>query len=278
MRNVGPGFPTFVIAEAGSNHGGSFKAAIALVDAAAAAGADAIKFQLWDADRMYVAGTREWESAQKWQLPAEWLPELKVKATKLSIELLCSAFDFDSLDTVDLLVRAHKIASLEADWVPYVNHVRAKGKPIFISLGGLDRRNAMLAYAQSLGAGDSIPMHCVVAYPCETRDVNLRSHLVGVGGVWGLSDHTKEPIAAPTAAVAMGACVIEKHLRLFTADELLNSQAPDVEHSIDPHQFTEMVKRIRLTETVMGSSDKEIQRSELANMRWRRGALGLRGA
>ena len=272
--DVGPGHPVLVVAEIGSNHGGSFDAALALIDAAADAGANAAKFQLWlSADEMYDKAQfpTEWETTQKYRLPVEWLPTLRDRAHERGMAFGLSSFGFASLDEADKLVDFHKVASIEHTWEPFRTRVLDKARPTLISIGLHDCESASLL-------GYSISMICSVAYPCSINEVDLRRHPVGK---WGFSDHTTHPTIAPCAAVALGACVVEKHIRLHPFSRYFvagSEKPPDWDHSMKPTNFRFMVADIRLTEKALGSSEKRIRPSEEPYLRFRRGPRGLRGA
>lgn len=259
----------YVIAEVGSNWAGSLDAAYALIDAAAAAGADAVKFQAGHSDHVYDRSQfpEEHASFKKWVEPTlAVLPDLASKCAEVGIDLGCSAFCYDALDAVDPFVKWHKVASIEASWWEYVYAVAQKGKPVIASLS-----------MGSLGFDlptDLVTLHCVTAYPASLDDLHLRSHYEG-RWPWGLSDHTLNPTIAPCAAVALGASVIEKHVRL---DDFYFSSSPDWNHSICPEAFRQMVEAIRLTEKALGSSEKRIRPSEEKYLKYRRGPRGLRGA
>ena len=268
----------YVIAEIGSNHGGSLDAALALIDAAADAGADAAKFQLWHADHMYDPGQfpEEHASAVRWQMPEVWLPQLAQRCQLRGIDFGCSAFCFDALDAVDPYVKWHKVASIEATWGPFTKAVVAKGKPIVASLGLWENEPTWLPFEKC------VFMQCSTAYPALLEDAHLRvgPYWVRLGAkAWGLSDHTTHPTIAPCAAVALGASVIEKHIRAeFPPTNDSKMWPPDWPHSIKPSEFKHMVKAIRLTEKALGSSEKRIRESEKPYLRYRRGSRGLRGA
>ena len=273
-HEVGPGHPTFVIAEGGSNHGGSLEAALALTDAAADAKANAIKWQLWlSPDEMYDRELfpAEWASAERWRLPVEWLPALRDKAHSRGMAFGLSSFGFASLDEAHKWVDFHKVASIEAGWWPFVSEVFRKQKPTIVSTGMSDVKTRT-------DVDQCVIMVCTVAYPSNISDVNLNAR--PIEGNWGLSDHTTHPTIAPCAAVALGACVIEKHLKLdiHTAVRLLVDVTPDTPHSLIPSEFGEMVSAIRMTEQALGSSEKRIRKSEEPYLKYRRGPRGLRGA
>ena len=277
---------TYVIAEVGSNHGGSLDAALALIDAAADAGADAAKFQLWHTDHMYDPTQFPVEHAEavRWQMPEAWLPLLAKRCEERGIDFGCSAFCFDALDAVDPFVKWHKVASIEATWWEFVYAVAQKGKPVIASVG-------MGSQGFDLPT-DLVTLHCVTAYPASLEDLHLHSRYEG-RWPWGLSDHTTHPTIAPCAAVALGASVIEKHMKLhnefyfggqgglmdFRRPRLQwDERPPDFDHSIDQFHFRLMVDAIRLTEQALGSSEKRVRPSEEKYLKYRRGPRGLRGA
>ena len=286
-HEVGPGHPTFIVAEGGSNHGGSLEAALALTDAAADAGANAMKWQLWlSADEMYDREQfpTEWASADRWRLPVEWLPALRDRAHERGMAFGLSSFGFASLDEADKWVDFHKVASIEGGWREFVHAVYDKKKPVIVSSGMRGPEDKLFIDL----AVPTVWMQCTVAYPATLSEVDLR-----VLTRWpkddarlpliGYSDHTTHPTIAPCAAVALGACVIEKHLRLYgypvgvTGMFRLN-EAPDWPHSLPLSQFAEMVLAIRMTEQALGSSEKRIRKSEEPYLKYRRGPRGLRGS
>lgn len=233
-REVGPGHPAFIIAECGSNHDGSLEAALVLIDAAADAGADAAKFQYFRVDRFLVA-RKDPASLRKYELPDEWLPILKARCADRHIEFLCTAFDLQSLAVVDRFVNAHKVGSYEAAKGDYCIDVMNRGKPMLISHGCL---NGQLGYGR-----DCISLRCVSEYPAP-----VDGYLRGQRWVspWGISDHTTDPFTVPCAAVALGACVVEKHMTMVHFTE-----TPDSIVSIDEYQFRAMARAVRLTETAV---------------------------
>ncbi len=240
-RDVGPGAPVFVIAECGSNHGGSLDAALALIDAAADAGADAAKFQAFSVDR-FIMPREHPEELRKYELPPRWLPTLKAKCEERGIEFLCTAFDIESLDTIDPYVNAHKVGSYEVNSLDYLEAVVDTGKPWMASLGK----------ARIIPAA-SILLRCISRYPAQV-DGYLRGAPYAwwgfVGGdhwsnaLWGVSDHTLDPLTVPAAAVALGACVVEKHMKNGNVE----GNFPDWPVSVRHQEFGEMVRAIRNTE------------------------------
>jgi len=281
---------TYIIAEVGSNWAANLDAAYALIDAAKDAGADAVKFQAGHADHVYDPAQfpEEHASFKKWVEPTlDVLPQLAKRCEERGVDFGCSAFCFDALDAVDPFVKWHKIASIEATWKKFTDAVLAKSKPVVWSFG-MTTVEEMLALPKIVDR--VVYMTCTVAYPAELADADLQA-MKTWSEPWGLSDHTTHPTIAPRTAVALGASVIEKHIRPTTpcwecemygsASKQLHGDltaTPDFPHSLNPAQFKEMVQAIRLTEQALGSSEKRIRESERPYLKFRRGPRGLRGA
>jgi sialic acid synthase SpsE len=268
-RSVGPGQPCFVIAEAGSNHDGDLGIALELIDIAAEAGADAVKFQVFRASRLYPrsAGvsvylkeaTPIYDIIARMEMPEAWLPLLAARCIERGVEFMASVFDEGSADMVAPFVNVSKIASYEMTHLPLVRHVARQGKPLIVSTGTatLDEiRPTLKAIAESGNPG-VVLMQCTAAYPAPLDTINVRavttlSNTFDVPA--GLSDHSRDPIAAPMAAVACGASVIEKH---FT---ISNSRpGPDHRFALEPPELREMIRRIRQVEVVLGSGEKRVE-------------------
>jgi N,N'-diacetyllegionaminate synthase len=269
-RLIGEGEPCFIVAEAGVNHNGKIRLAKQLIDAAKDAGADAVKFQSFKAENVVTrkapkakyqketTDTKEsqYEMIKKLELSAGNLEELALHAQNKGIIFLSTPFDKGSVDLLDGLgVPAFKIASGEITNFPLIRHIAKKGKPVILSTGmaTLEEINEALQVIQSEGIKDIVLLHCVTAYPAKVEDVNLKAmetlrckFKLPVG----LSDHTLG-INIPIAAIALGACVIEKH---FTLDKSL--PGPDHQASLEPGELKQMVKAIRETEKAMGDGNK----------------------
>lgn len=250
---------TFIIAEAGVNHDGSLDKARALIDAAIAVGADAVKFQTFSPDLLDPPGERR-DMLRGLVFSAGAQMNLKAYADGLGIEFMSTPFDVGSLRFLvnEIGVKRIKIASGHLDNWPLLDAARESGLPILLSTGMADRNK--IAAAWSYLHCDVTLMHCTSAYPCPDDDVNLNAirTLMGFGHAEiGFSDHS-EGIVASLAAVAMGATVIEKHLTLDR-----NAQGPDHKASAEPDEFAEMVKHIRLLEKQMGDGVKRTMPSEV---------------
>ncbi|MFC1927490.1 N-acetylneuraminate synthase [Chloroflexota bacterium] len=267
---IGRGMPCFIIAEAGVNHNGDVDLAKKLIDAAKDAGADAVKFQSFKAEDVVTrtaekaeyqkktTGDKESQFAmiKKLELSAADLERLALHAQQKGIILLSTPFDRESADLLDgLSVPAFKIASGEITNLPLIRYIAKKGKPVILSTGmsTLGEIGQALQVIRSEGMKDIVPLHCVTSYPAKMEDVNLkametlrREFKLPVG----LSDHSLG-ITIPIAAVALGACVIEKH---FTLDKSL--PGPDHQASLEPDELKQMVRAIRDVEKAMGDGNK----------------------
>lgn len=272
--------PTFVIAEAGVNHNGSLDMAIELTDAAKRCGADAVKFQTFKADRLVTREARK-AAYQQQAVPGANSQYAMLKALELTdddfrrlhahclnigIEFLSSPFDATSAVFLDSLgMRLFKVPSGEITNLPLLECIGGFGKPVILSTGMcyLAEVEVALRQLREAGAGDVTVMHCVTEYPAPYAEINLlaMNTLAGAFGVRvGYSDHTAG-IEIPIAAVAMGACVIEKH---FTLDTTL--PGPDHAASLATEDFRRMVQAIRRVESARGDGRKRPAPCERANL------------
>lgn len=276
-RPVGAGAPVYVIAEAGSNHDRDLDQAKRLIDVAAAAGADAVKFQTFTSERI-VAETRtraKYLDAilppdetmaslfRKLELPYEWHAELFEHATAQGLDFLSSPFDEQAADMLAALgVKAFKIASYELWHLPLLRHVARFGRPMICSTGMADLGDITdaLEVLGEEGARDRlILLHCVVNYPPPFADLNLRAIETmrrAFDVPVGYSDHTPGT-TAPIVAVALGAAVIEKH---FTTSR--DRPGPDHRFALEPDELTAMVQAIRDTEAALGDGMKRMAEAE----------------
>lgn len=265
----------FVIAEAGVNHNGDWDTAHRLIDAAAAAGADAVKFQGFVPERLAEPGPHL-DMLKRLECPigsAMWV-SLAAWAAKKGVIFLSSVFDEQSVDFLDPLLPAFKIPSGEIVNEPLLRHVASKGKPVILSTG----MSTMLEVARAVDALAGVPLallHCVSAYPADPRTANLRAMdtlRMAFGVPVGWSDHTLARNTA-VAAVARGACIVEKHLTLDTTQE-----GPDHAASADPACFAKMVRGIRITEAALGDGVKAPTPAEMQTAAVARRKDGLRRA
>lgn len=271
-RELGPGLPVFVIAEAGSNHNGESEMAHRLIEAAAAAGADAVKFQTFKARRLYPrsAGTSDYLESEtpiydlirKMEMPPDWLPGLRDHAHESGLAFISSPFDEEAVDLLDPHVDAFKIASYELTHTPLLRAVAGRGKPVLLSTGAsrLDEVRGAVDVLREAGCADPVLLQCTAAYPTPPEAANVRALVTlrdRFGLMAGLSDHTRDPTAAPMAAAALGAVVIEKH---FTLDNDL--PGPDHAFAVEPEELGRLVRAVRRVEAVLGSGDKQVHPRE----------------
>jgi N,N'-diacetyllegionaminate synthase len=275
-RPVGPGAPCYVIAEAGVNHNGDVGLGKKLIDAAKAAGADAVKFQTFRADRLaselapkadYQRRTTDAAESQRDMLRRLELDEaahqvLLAHCRVRGIEFLSTPFEEASADLLARLgVPGFKLPSGELTNLPFLAHVARQGKPMLVSTGmaSLEEVRAAVDCIRQHGNPPLVLLQCVSNYPAEPRDVNLRAMetMASAFGVpVGYSDHTDGSEVA-LAAVALGACVIEKHLTLDR-----NLPGPDHKASSEPAEFAALVRGIRRVESALGTGRKEPAASE----------------
>jgi pseudaminic acid synthase len=266
-RAIGPGRPVYVIAEMSANHAQSFDAAVRLVHAAAAAGADAIKLQTYTPDTITIAsdappfrhGTGSlWEGTTLHDLyegaymPWDWQPKLMDVAREVGLDCFSSPFDPTAVEfLLGLDVPAFKVASFELVDLPLIRLIARTGRPMILSTGmaTADEVDEAVRAARDAGATELALLKCTSAYPSPPETVNLRA-IPMMADRWqvpiGLSDHTTGEAAA-IAAVALGACIVEKHLTTDHADA-----TPDAAFSLDLDEFRRMVAGIRVAELALG--------------------------
>lgn len=270
-----------IIAEIGNNHEGALARAEAMVEAAARAGADAVKFQTIVPDRLVAPDQVErLRQLERFRLTPDQFARLAEHAGNTGVTFLSTPFDLDSVDWLNPLVPAFKIASGDNDFYPLLERVATTGKPVLLSSGMADldqvlaSRDFLWQVWKKAGlTGELAVLHCVSSYPTPPEEANLRAitELSGIGIVPGYSDHTVGVAAAPLA-VALGARIIEKH---FTLDKQLSSFR-DHRLSADPVEFAELVRRVRETEAMLGSGGKQVQPSEAASTRSARRSIVAR--
>lgn len=271
-RNVGDGHPVFVIAEAGSNHNGSLDQAMRLIEVAAGAGADAVKFQTFTAEKMYPrsAGASAYlktdESIysiiERMQMPRDWIPTLASRCRELGIEFLSTPTDETAADSIADHVGAFKIASYELTHTPLIRHVAKFRKPVILSTGAADMDEVVkaVAFIREAGVDDIIVCQCTAKYPAPPETIHVRAVAAlreATGCLAGLSDHSRDPVIAPLLAVGGGACLIEKH---FTLDN--NLPGPDHRFAVEPEELCLMIRNIRTAEQMMGSGRKKLLTEE----------------
>jgi N-acetylneuraminate synthase len=239
-----------------------------LIDCAAEAGADAVKFQTFRAEDLYVEDSGEveyldddrsiYEIIESMEMPYEWIPELHDYCMEQDVLFLSTPFDERSADELAKYVPAWKVASYTSSHVPFLRHLASTDKPVIMSTGAheLTEVYESVEVLEEVGVSGLVLLQCVAAYPTPLEDINVRvvETLRDEFGVpSGLSDHTLDPVTAPSAAVALGASVVEKH---FTLDKTM--EGPDHEFALEPDELNRMVSAIRDTERALGSPNKSI--------------------
>ncbi len=273
---------TLIIAEAGVNHNGELATALRLVDAAVESGADVVKFQTFTADQLVtpdaVKATYQKAKTTAHETQMNMLRKLELsyndhlaiseRCQDRGIGFLSTGFDIESIDMLmGLGIDRIKIPSGEITNLPYLRHIGGLGRPIILSTGMANLEEVRSALDVLLSAGipkaDVTVLHCTTEYPAPMCDVNLQAMVTirdAFGVNVGYSDHTMGHEAA-VAAVALGACVIEKHLTLDRT-----ATGPDHSASLEPAEFADMVRAIRNIELALGDGIKTPQPSEMGNM------------
>jgi pseudaminic acid synthase len=266
-RVIGPGQPVYVVAELSANHHQEFEQAVRILHAAKAVGADAVKLQTYTPDTITIRSDREyfrigggtlWDGRTLYDLYGEahtswaWQPRLKQVADDLDLDLFSSPFDSTAVDFLEgMHVPAYKLASCELVDIPLIQKMAQTGKPLLISTGmaTLEEIDEAVNAARNAGCKEIALLKCTAAYPALPDEMNLRTipemarrFQVPVG----LSDHSTG-IAVPVAAVALGACIIEKHITLSRS-----LQGPDSAFSLEPQEFKSMVDAVRIAEKALG--------------------------
>jgi N-acetylneuraminate synthase len=265
---IGPGHPVYMVAELSANHNQNFDEAVSIIRAAKESGADAVKLQTYTPDTITLRSDKEyfrikggtiWDGRTLHELyaeaytPWEWQPRLKQVADELQLDCFSSPFDSTAVDFLETMeVPAYKVASFELIDIPLIQRMARTGKPLIMSTGmaTIEEIEEAVTAARQAGAKEVALLKCTSAYPASPEDMNLRTipELARKFKVpSGLSDHTTG-IAVPVAAVALGACIIEKHLTLSRS-----VKGPDAAFSLEPHEFKSMVNAVRIAEKALGA-------------------------
>jgi pseudaminic acid synthase len=289
-RRIGAGEPVYVVAELSANHAQELDQAIRLVRAAADAGADAVKLQTYTPDTITIQSNQPyfqissgtvWDGRTLYELyadaytPWEWHELLQREARECGLELFSSPFDETAVDFLERLgVPAYKIASFELVDVGLIARVAATGKPLIMSTGmaTLPEIAEAVASARMAGATDLLLLKCTSAYPAPPEEANLltmRNMAETFGVPVGLSDHTLG-IGVPVAAAALGAPLIEKHLTLSRGEP-----GPDAGFSLEPIEFAEMVRQVRIAERALGQISYEPTGREIGSRILRRSLFAV---
>jgi len=278
---IGPGQRCFIIAEAGVNHNGDLDRALALVDAAALCGADAVKFQTFVSEELivrhgpkarYHIETTGSDEEQSWfallksqELSAEAFAALKHRCQERGIEFMSTPYDVTSVRLLDSLdVKSFKVASTDTNNHPLLVAMAATGRPVILSTGMCTMAEvaASVAALRAAGCTQLVLTQCTADYPAPIAEANLRAMVrmgEDLGVAVGYSDHVPGSVAA-LGAVALGACLYERH---FTLDCTL--PGPDHRASMEPGPFAALVADIRALESALGDGIKRVMPSESAN-------------
>jgi pseudaminic acid synthase len=289
-RMIGSRWAPYIIAELSANHNGSLERALKTIEAAQCAGAHAIKLQTYTADTMTIDCDRNdfmikgglWDGYKLYDLyrwaetPFEWHQAMFAHARKLGITVFSTPFDESAVDLLEKLdTPAYKIASFENTDLPLIRYVAKTGKPIIMSTGMASEEEIAEAVDAARGAGckELVLLHCISSYPAPMGQANIRQ-LAALGRsfdvVPGLSDHTLGT-AASVAAVALGACVIEKHFTLSRADK-----GPDSEFSIAPEELKRLCQDTHDAWEALGQAGFERQPAEEGSKVFRRSIYFVR--
>lgn len=290
-RRIGPGEPAYIVAELSANHNQDFDQAVQLIHAAKQSGADAIKIQTYTADTLTIRCDKEyfrvgggtlWDGRTLYDLyqeaftPWDWQPKLKRAAADLDMTLFSTPFDASAVDFLETMgVPAHKIASFELVDLPLIQCAARTGKPLIMSTGmaTLGEIDEAVRAARDAGATEIVLLKCNSGYPAPPDEMNLNTipNMAAAFGVpVGLSDHTLG-IAVPIAAVALGACLIEKHFTLSRS-----APGPDSTFSLEPEEFKAMVDAVRVAEKALGGVRYEPTSRETASRAFRRSLFVVR--
>jgi len=267
-RLIGEGHPTYIIAEVGSNHDGDLATANALIDVAAEAGVDAVKFQTYTGSRLYSRSTPRFEYLgeladepiqellDRLALPREWQPLLAERCRERGVDFLSTPFDREAVEELDALdVPAFKVASFEITDLPFLRLMGSKGRPVILSTGMADlgEIDEALAALHEAGTDEVVLLQCASLYPAPAETINLRAMDTmreRFGVPVGLSDHTLG-VHIAVGAAARGAAVIEKHLTLDRA-----RSGPDHPFAIEPPELRDLVAQVREIEAALGDGAK----------------------
>ena len=283
-RMVGDGHPAYIIAEMSANHAGSMERALELIHVAKESGADCVKIQTYTPDTMTIdcgneyfhIGKGTWEGENLYSLyrkaytPWEWQAQLRDEAARVGIDFLSTAFDRTSVDFLEELgVRFYKIASFELVDIPLLEYIASRNKPVILStgMGTIEEITEAVNAIYSTGNRQLALMKCSSAYPAKSEEMNLatiRDLRARFDIPVGLSDHSMGAFSAATA-VAMGACIIEKHFCVSRAIE-----NPDSVFSMEPDEFADMVRQVREVEKAMGTVSYGVTAQEESNSCFRR--------
>lgn len=284
-RKIGPGEKPYIIAEMSGNHGHDFDTAVKIIEAAKNSGADAIKLQTYTPDTITIDARNEyfmvgegtiWEGRSLYDLygdaytPWEWQPKLKAIAEQMGLDFFSTPFDNTAVDFLEEMeVPVYKVASFEVVDIPLLKKIAETGKPVIMSNGmaTLAELEEAILTLRKHGTQQLALLKCTSGYPAALSEMNLKT-IPNLQQTFnlpvGLSDHTLD-IAVPITAVALGACIIEKH---FTLDR--NVPGPDNAFSLEPREFKAMVKAVHASVESLGSVKYGSQEQESSSSVFRK--------
>lgn len=274
-KNIGENYPTFIIAEVGSNHNRDINQARKLIEIAAECEADAVKFQTYSAETLYSKKTTVpdylnekieqksvWQMIKDIELPREWQGELADYSRSHGLIFLSTPFDYKAINELEEInILAYKIASFEIVDLPFLKKIAQTKKPIILSTGMAslgDIEDALGTLREISNVGIAL-LHCAINYPPNIEDLNLKAIKTLIQAFQvpvGFSDHTMSTYL-PSVCVALGASIIEKH---YTISRSL--KGPDHKFALEPNELKQMIKNIRETEVALGSPIKKMADSE----------------
>jgi pseudaminic acid synthase len=291
VRQIGAGHPVYIVAELSANHNQDYEQAVRIMHAAKEAGADAVKLQTYTADTITVKSDREyfrigggtlWDGRTLHDLygeaytPWEWQPKLKEVAENLGLDFFSSPFDDTAVDFLEEMnVPAYKLASPELVDISLIQKMARTGKPLIMSTGmaTLEEIEEAVNAARQAGATQLALLKCTSTYPAQPQQMNLRT-IPDLARQFevpvGLSDHTMG-VFVPVVAVALGACIIEKHL---TLDRSL--KGPDSGFSLEPQEFRAVVDAVRTAEKALGKTSFSVDELEAKSLVFRRSLFIVR--
>lgn len=251
----------YIIAEAGASHDGSLEKALELIRTASSCGAQAIKFQLYDTDRLCARRHAEpyRDKYLKYQLHHEWLQILQSEATRCSLDLILSVYDRQDIETALPFVDRLKVASFEAGDFDLIRACHATGKPVMVSSGMTNSQSLqqLRLSCKMLGSNVSL-LHCVSAYPAKMEELNLS--VIRYYHLDGFSDHSGNALTG-ALAVSHGAHILEVHIRLFET----RVDSPDFPHSLDPVRLRDYIANANQAALAIGEKYREILSCEQSN-------------
>lgn len=284
-NRIGAGYPVYIIAELSANHHQDINQALHLIKSAKESGADAVKTQTYTPDTMTIDCNNDffkigkgtlWEGKKFYDLyqesytPWEWTAKLKLYANKLGLDFFSTPFDVSSVEFLEKMkVPAYKISSFEIIDIPLIQKIARLGKPIILSTGmaSISEIADAVQVIRKEGNNNIALLKCTSAYPALPEEMNLKTipHMSELFEVpVGISDHSLG-ISIPIAAVALGACIVEKH---FTFSRKI--PGPDRAFSLEPHEFKAMVDAIREIEKALGKVNYTVSEHEMASLIFRR--------